>query len=130
MASLDNTNYELLDDTGTKRYPPITYFFELTGLKDGTEIRIHKTSDGTAVVGVEDMTGGTGTDMSAGVTVTGSTNDNTFTYTYDYTADIDIYVVILNLQYQIMKISGQTITESNSSIPISQIIDRNYSNPI
>ena len=129
MASSDNTNYQLTDSNGVLRFPPSTVSFSLTGLKDGTEVRIYQTSDSTEVAGVEDMTGGTGTGINSGTgsaSVTGTTDNNTFTYTYTYSSDIPVFVAIVNLEYQNILLENQTLTNTNQSIPIAQIIDRQY----
>lgn len=129
MASADNTNYELIDSNGVTRTPPVTYSFELTGLKDGTEVRIFNSSTSAAIAGVEDITNGISAQASTGVTTSGTTDNNTFVYTYTYTVDIPIFVVILNLQYQYFRLDNLLLEESNKSIPVSQINDRNYSDP-
>jgi hypothetical protein len=116
------------DNAGNTYTPPVSYNFVLTGLKDGTEIRLIRVSDSTNVAGVEDMTGGSGTSPTSGVAISGSTDNNTFTYSYVYASDIAVYAVIMNLDYQYLR---QTFTLSNATqtIPISQVIDRNFSDP-
>lgn len=116
-------------DAGVQYIPPQSYQFELTGLKDGTEVRIHEVGTGTVIAGVEDITAGTPTDATSGVSTLGTTDNNTFRYSYIFTGNIDIYVVVLNLDYQYYKIDGLTLSNSDQSIPVAQIFDRNYSNP-
>ena len=129
MAAADSTNYELTDSNGVLRFPPLTVAFELTGLKDGTEVRIYNASDTSDIAGVESVSGGTGTGTTAGVTITGSTDNNTFSYAYTYSTDINIIVVIVNLQFQNQYIEGLSLIDTNQSVPISQVIDRQYNNP-
>ena len=111
--------------------PPVQYTFSLTGLQDGTEIRIYNSSTNVAIAGVENMTGGVdvGTTATTGVTVGGGINNNTFNYFYTYSGDIPIFVVVQNFNYQYLKIQNLTLTDANQSIPVTQIIDRNYSDP-
>lgn len=139
MATSDNVNYELSDIDGNPHTPPVTYTLELTGLKDGTEVNIRRTSDDVLIASVEDITNGVGTFItdSTGqsnttengtVSVSGTTNDNTFSYQYTYGTDSSFYAVVMNFKYQHFVLSGQTLSNSNQSIPISQVIDRNYLN--
>ena len=134
IPSADANNIELLDANNVVRTPPLTASFVLTGLKDGTEIRIHDYADDSVIAGVEDMTGGTGTSTTSvvgTVTISGSTDDNTFTYNYPVSTPVSVYVRVLNLNYIILSLGrpvAQAIVldDENISIPISQQIDRNY----
>ena len=129
MASVDNTNYQLIDSNGVPRFPPQTVTFELTGLKNGTEIRIYDTATSTLIAGVEDMTDGIATSATTGVTITGSADNNTFAYTYTYSADENIFVVIIALGWQVLRLSDLVLGNTSQSIPVSQVIDRPYNNP-
>jgi hypothetical protein len=129
MAGADSTNFQLIDSNGVLRFPPLTVTFELTGLKDGTEVRIYDASDTSDVAGVETITAGSGTGATAGVTITGTTDNSTFAYQYIYSADINIIVVVVNLNFQNIYLEGLTLTNTNQSIPIAQVIDRQYLNP-
>lgn len=116
--------------TGTITIVGQSYNFVFTGLKDGTEIRLHRTDNGNAIAGVEDMTGGVGTDATADVTIGGTTDNNTFTYSYTYGGSaISFYAVIMNNNYIYQKIENLSLAEGGGSVPVSQQIDRNYSNP-
>ena len=129
MASSDNTNYQLIDSNGVTRFPPSVTIFELTGLKDGTEIRIVNSNTNTEIAGIETISGGVGTGPNNGsgtVNVTGSTDNNTFSYSYQYSVDIPIFVAIVNKAYEIIYLTG-TIGENSQSIPVQQQLDRNYS---
>lgn len=136
MASSDNTNYQLTDSNGVIRSPPQTVSFELTGLKDGTEVRIFEDTlpTVTEVAGVETVSGGSGSGINNGsgtVSITGSTDNNVFTYSYTYSTDIDIFVRIVNVNnFQIQSLEGLTLTNQNQTIPVSQIEDRNFDDPV
>ena len=130
--------YELIDDQGNTVEPPTTRTFTLTGMKDGTEVRIFRTSDSAAIAGVEDMTGGVGTTINNGdgtVTITGSTDDNDFTFSWVYqdpptnNADLPIYIAIINNQYEFLSLTGLSLTNADQSIPVQQRFDRNFNNP-
>ena len=82
----------------------------LTGIKDGTEVRVYETSTGNELgTGVENLTGGT------------------FVYTYNNESK-NIYFVLVNLNYQVVRLD---LVQSGTPliIPIQQIVDRVYSNP-
>ena len=95
---------------GTVYVPPQSYTLTLTGLEDGTEVRIYKQSDMTELAGEESVTGGK------------------FSYTYDYNGDVPVYIAIFNLDYDPIYMS-YTLTNSNNTIPIQQTKDRWYYNP-
>ena len=131
-------NYELIDDQGNSLEPPTTRTFALTGMKDGTEVRIFKTADSSAIAGIEDMTGGVGTSPDNGdgtVTITGSTDNNTFTFSWVYQdaptsgSDVPIFIAILNNEYEYISLTGLSLENSDSSIPVQQRFDRNFSDP-
>ena len=139
ITNFSATNqYELIDDQGVVREPPTTRTFALTGMKDGTEVRIFKVSDSSAIAGIEDMTGGVGTSPDNGngtVTVTGATDDNTFTFSWVYqdpptsNADVPIFIAILNNQYEYISLTGLSLENADSSIPVQQRFDRNFIDP-
>lgn len=122
-------------DDGTTYVPPVQVSFSLTGLKDGTEIRIYRSSDSLALAGVEDMTGGVGTDTTTGVSVSGTTDDNDFTFQYTYgsgiyASPVPVFIVVVNFDFQILRLESITLGASDQSIPVSQVIDRNYIDPV
>lgn len=84
------------------------------GIVSGSEIRV-SASQGTgasdALYGVE--------------TTDGVTNP---AYTYTETGLVDI--VVHNIGYQYYRLTGFSLPATSSSLPISQIFDRNYDNPI
>jgi hypothetical protein len=80
----------------------------LTGLIAGTEVRVYKTSDDSVVDGVE----------SSGTT-----------FNFSVAAATNIYIRIFNTQYLPADIENYVVPATNTSIPVQQIFDRNYSNP-
>lgn len=89
----------------------ITAKVSLTGLVDGTEVGIYRSSDMLEYFHTDGTSGGTAT------------------YNYNYTIDIPVYIVIHNKDYVYIKINT-TLTANNLSIPIQQQLDRWYSNPV
>lgn len=98
-------------DDGTYYVPPIQYSLTLTGLNPNTEVRIYEAGTTNELGGVEN-------------------SGTSFTYNYSYTADFDVDIRIAALSYINQSILGLTLTSSNTSIPIQQVTDRNYKNPI
>ena len=86
----------------------------LTGLKDNTEIRVYTTGTATELAGIENATDG-------------SADNRTFTFSLAAGTDVDI--VIHNKIYEYMRIDAFDVPSNDSSIPIAQRFDRNYSNP-
>lgn len=119
-------------DSGATYIPPASYDLTLTGIKDYTEIRVYKTSDSSLVAGAEDVGSPTypsGYQLTSGVSVGGSANNRSFTYTYTYSGDIAIYIQVISLTFENQKITGVTLSNSDTTIPIQQRTDRNYNNP-
>ena len=85
----------------------------LTGLKDNTEVRVYTTETTTELAGTENAT-------------TGTTDNRSFTFAL--AADTIVDIVIHNVAYEHYRIDAYTIPTSDSSIPITQRTDRNYSN--
>jgi hypothetical protein len=83
----------------------------LTGLQTGTEVHIYADSDDEELA------------------VTEGTAGSTFTYNYTWTEDVGIYVTILKAGYQWIRYEDLELLSDNQSIPVFQIIDRNYNNP-
>ena len=138
VPNADAENYELIDDNGVSRFPPTAAVqFQLTGMKDGTEVRIFASNDSSAIAGVENMTGGVdiGTTATTGVTVSGTADDNTFSFEYTFASsptngsNRDIYIAIINNQYEYISLTGLTLTALSASIPVQQRFDRNFINP-
>lgn len=107
--------------------------FELTGLKDATEVRLINSATNTEIAGVENAIGGVGTGINNGggtVTVSGTTDDNTFNYAYQHSTDTDIFAAILSAStYEVIYLDS-TLADSDKSIPIQQQVDRNFNDPV
>tara|TARA_R110000772_G_scaffold5691_2_gene20360 strand:+ start:13098 stop:14684 length:1587 start_codon:yes stop_codon:yes gene_type:complete len=88
----------------------------LTGIKDGTEVRVYDTGTQSELAGIESATGGGGID------------DREFAFSLGAALVVDI--VVHNIDYEYLRLDAFTIPGSNSSVPIQQRFDRNYSNPI
>ena len=118
----------LNDGSGTVTIAAPPRNFELTGLKDRTEVRLVNSSTNTEIAGVENVIGGVGTGINNGdgaVTVSGTTDENTFNYAYQYSADTNIFAAILSSStYEVIYLNS-TLEDSDKSIPIQQQIDRN-----
>ncbi len=87
-----------------------TKVLTLTGLIAGSEIVILEA--GTTNVLVDEETGGTSYD-----------------YGYNYIANTYIDIIVHSLGYEYMVILNYLLPSTNSNIPVSQRIDRNYYNP-
>jgi len=138
LTNVVGTTFELIDNTGTTRTPPLTTDFQITGLKDGTEVRLYNSNTFAEIAGVEDMTGGSGTAINASVGevfISGTTDSNTFRFNYNFVDDfantpVPIFVVIMNLNYQHIRLSSlPDLSITDQSIPVTQTIDRNYNDP-
>jgi hypothetical protein len=82
----------------------------LTGLKNPTEVRVYDAGTTTAVAGQEDVTTGT---FSTGI---------------DAATYPDVDIAIVSLGYQNLRLLNVDVT-SDTTIPIQQVIDRQYFNP-
>lgn len=105
--------------------------FSVSGLKDGTEVRIINSSTNVEIAGVESVSGGVGTGINNGsgnVTISGTTNDNKFSYAYQYSADVPVFVAIVATGYEIIY-QDSSLINTDRDIPVSQALDRTYSNP-
>jgi hypothetical protein len=80
----------------------------LTGLVNGTEVRVYKTSDGSVVDGTESVTG----------------NE----FAFSGASGLGVYIRIFHVDYQPADIIGYTIPASDTEVPVQQVRDRWYSN--
>ncbi len=87
----------------------------LTNIIDDSEVRIFEAGTTTEVGGIESTSGGT------------------FVYAYDYQAGTFVDIVIFKETYVFNEPTGRIqnfeLVNSNGSIPINQLFDRNYFNP-
>lgn len=100
-----STSAQITDENGTLTS------LTLTGLVAGSEVRMYKESDSS------EYSGGT------------ESCSTTHAFNFQHTGDVAVFIVVLNLGYEPMRISGITLTADPQSIPVSQRIDRVYSNP-
>jgi hypothetical protein len=91
-------------------YPLDTFTLTLTGLKNPTEVRVFQAGTTTEIAGQETITSGT---------FTGEIDAGTYP-----TVDISI----LALGYQNTRLTNIDMSAGNVSIPVQQIIDRQYQN--
>ena len=82
----------------------------LTGLVANSEVRIYSAGTTTELAGIEN-------------------SGTTFQYSYTYAASTFVDIVIHNVGYIYQRLANFELGSSNASIPITQIFDRNYSNP-
>jgi hypothetical protein len=85
-----------------------------TGMKDNTEVRVYETGTTTEIDGIENATAG-------------SPDDRSFTWSANATTVVDY--VIHNVSYEYIRVEGYTVGTVDTTIPIQQRFDRNYSNP-
>jgi hypothetical protein len=102
-------------DDGTQYTVPATTTVTFTNIKDDTEVRVYATGTTTEIAGTENAT-------------TGSPDDRSFAWSADAGTVVD-YVLINVAGWQIIRVEGYTVPSSNTSLPIQQVIERNYSNP-
>jgi len=57
-----------------------------------------------------------------------SSSGTSYTFTYDYYTDVAVNIVIQNYGYLYTSIP-YVLTSESSTIPVQQVIDRNYLNP-
>lgn len=87
-----------------------TPYLTLTGLKDGSEVRIYNAGTTDELIGVENVTGGT------------------LSWQYDYSVYNSIDLVIHALGFVYYRIEGLSLPDDGLTIPIDQQIDRTYLN--
>jgi hypothetical protein len=83
----------------------------LTGLQTGSEVLILNHDTGATLASEESNVSGT------------------FSYSYDYAPGTAVDIIVHSLGYEYYRLDNIPLTTSGVSIPISQRIDRNYSNP-
>lgn len=91
-------------------YPLDLNTLTLTGLQNPSEVRVFQSGTTTQIAGQEDVTSGT------------------FTTQIDAGTYPTVDIAILSLGYQNTRLLGISMT-SSQSIPIQQVIDRQYANP-
>lgn len=84
----------------------------LTGIKTGSEVRILTHATLTELTGEE------------------SNSTGSFAYQYSYVASTYIDIIVHHLDYQFYRLDNYLLSSSNTSLPIQQTGDRQYSNPV
>jgi len=108
-ASESNIDEDEIDDTGGgSTTVNSTADVTLTGLIANTEVRVYEAGTTTEVDGVEN-------------------SGTSFTFTADTNSYVDI--IIHHIEYVPIRIENYLMPTVNTSIPIQQQFDRNYSNP-
>lgn len=83
-------------------------------LKDNTEVRVYRTSDGVELAGIENATSGT-------------TDNRNFTASVG--AGVGVYYIIHNEAYEYIQVNGFTWPSVNQTLDIAQRRDLNYNDP-
>lgn len=104
----DGTTPSVRNGAGATTTVSSTVSVTLTGLKNPSEVRVYSAGTTTELAGQENVTGGT--------------------FTFGVSAGQSVDISILSLGYQNMRLLSYSTT-STTSIPISQVIDRQYLNP-
>ena len=89
----------------------------LTNMNPFTEVRVYRagTNPPVEIAGIENITAGSPVSSS---------------FTFSDQAGNIVDIAIHNLQYEHIRLANFTIPSSNTTVPISQQLDRNYSNPV
>lgn len=91
-------------------YPLATNTLTLTGLKNPTEVRVFDAGTTTEIGGQETVTSGT------------------FTTQIDAGTYPDVDIAVISLGYQNTRLLGIDMSGGNVSIPVQQVLDRQYQN--
>ena len=91
----------------------------IAGGAESTEIRIYAAGTSTELAGIEDV-----------VETSGGSKIGTFSYQYAYVPATQVDIIIDHTDYQHQRISNVLLGSGDASLPIQQIFDRNYSNPL
>ena len=83
----------------------------LTGIVDGSEVRIYAAGTTTELYGIESK--------SAGVDPA-----------YSYTSAQPVDIVVHSVDYNYWRLNNYSLPSADASLPVSQVFDRNYRNPV
>lgn len=86
-----------------------------TGLKDNSEVRVYKVSDGSEVAGIENAT-------------TGSPDNRSFSWSAPATLEVNYVIHNFStsaIDYETIRVNGYTVPSNDTSIAIQQRVDRN-----
>ena len=98
------------DDYPFSLYLPST--LRLTGLQNNSEVRIYQSGTTTELAGIEN-----------------SSNTFDYQYVHDRTTNPIVDIVVHSLGFEYLRINNLELGINDSTLPIQQRTDRNYSNP-
>jgi hypothetical protein len=107
-----------------------TKVFTVTNIIEGTEVRIFRTSDSVELAGAE-IVGASPSGLSNVTVSTDPDNPGRFRmeYSYGYTSDTNVFIMAVHNSYLILR-QNAVLRSTDGSLLISQIADRQYSNPV
>ena len=112
------------DDDGNTFVPPVSISLTFTGLRDNTEIRICDAGTGLELAGIENATDGTADDRSWTAALSASTLVD-IRFAHGIAADGNVYTV--PDRNSILDFTWPT---ANGDLPITQVLDRSFDNPV
>jgi hypothetical protein len=95
----------------TKLYPIQRPYITLTGLQPYSEIRVYDNAM-NAIAGIENIG-----------------NVTTWSSQYDYYGDVTGYIMIVSLGYQVLRLEDIVFGVNGVTLPVQQLLDRQYNNP-
>jgi hypothetical protein len=132
ITNTTGSTYQTTDDLGDPYSPPLTRTFALTGIAAGSEVRILSnaitTTKDIELFGVE--TSGTTeffqyTISGSDITYTRNFGDITDGKIFNLTAPTSITIIVFDLNFKEVRLT-LNVTGVDQSIPIQQIVERNY----
>ena len=110
LQYVNYSNPAAFSTPGTVSTQSVASSLTFTGLATSSEVRIYTAGTITELTGVENV-------------------DATGTFVYNYSTGGNVDIQIFHLQYQPIRYTNFTLGASSTTIPIQQVIDRNYYNP-
>lgn len=110
LTYVNTTNIAGFATPGAVSTQSVASSLTFTGLATSSEVRIYTAGTTTELAGVENT-------------------DATGTFVYNYSTGGNVDIQIFHLQYQPIRYANFTLGASSTTIPIQQIVDRNYYNP-
>jgi len=101
----------------------------VTNIIDGSAVRIIKQSD-MSILAEADIVGVSPSGLTGITVISDPLNAGRYVakYEYNYTANTPVFVVVTNNNYQVIYTTSELVND-DSSLQISQVIDRQYTNP-
>lgn len=97
-----------------------SYTLTITGIEANSEVRIFDNATLEEITGIETVS------ITDGITYTDGVTRYKFDYTYVYSVSLTVDIVVFNVNFQYFRLTGYKPAASNSSLPITQITDRQY----